>query len=232
MKIGKRYYYRIDECRWQLGSLTLELHFNIKRPNVGFYLERGGYDSDRKGGYLALGPLKVYWHVPTPYVKDSRRVGFDLDWNHWQRWFGDPDGEDVKYGGNDRVFCMWRSNLLDAVFGRTVFARQLGKKTKVVIDMPEGGYEATAQFEWCIWCRPRWPFRKMRLETDMDCPKGLPFSGKGENSWDCGDDGLHGWSVEGHDIQKAIRSGIDSCLKSRSRYGEPSEYRTDHPVAP
>jgi len=91
----------------------------------------------------------------------------------------------------------------------------------VVIPMPEGVYRGVAKIERRTWTRPRW-FSFSRVSTTIDCPKGIPFAGKGENPWDCGDDGLFGWGAEGESIEHAIAHGIESVLVSRRRYGHAS----------
>ena len=93
----------------------------------------------------------------------------------------------------------------------------------VQIPMPEGVYHGTAKFERRTWKRPRWR-AKTRLFTSVDVPNGgIPHAGKGENSWDCGDDGLCGWSVEGHALERAIAHGVETVLVARRRYGMPSD---------
>ena len=91
----------------------------------------------------------------------------------------------------------------------------------VTIPMPEGTYRGTAKIERRTWKRSRW-FAHSRVSTTIDCPKGIPFAGKGENSWDCGDDGLFGWGTEGESIERAIAHGVESVLTSRRRYGHAS----------
>ena len=99
----------------------------------------------------------------------------------------------------------------------------------VVIPMPEGVYHGTAKIERRTWKRPLW-FAFSRVSTTIDCPRGIPFAGKGENSWDCGDDGLFGWGAEGPSIEKAIARGVESVLESRRRYGMPSQRAIDDAV--
>ena len=48
-------------------------------------------------------------------------------------------------------------------------------------------------------------------------PKGIPHAGKGENSWDCGDDQIVGYGVDGHDVAKAAARG-EIVMESRRKY--------------
>jgi hypothetical protein len=99
-----------------------------------------------------------------------------------------------------------------------------GQPTRIWIALPEGSYLAAAQYETRTWTRSRWPwwpFKKTRQATSVDVHAwhGLPHEGKGENSWDCGTDGLFGYSAEGHSVEAAIAKGVELTLKDRNRYG-------------
>lgn len=89
------------------------------------------------------------------------------------------------------------------------------------IPMPEGVYRAVGRIERSTWKRSRW-FAQTRTYVSVDVPKGIPFAGKGENAYDCDDDGLFGYSSEGESIEKAIAHGVESVLNSRRRYGHAS----------
>lgn len=90
----------------------------------------------------------------------------------------------------------------------------------VLIPMPEGNYHGTVKIEQRTWKRPRW-FSTVRKSASLDIPKGIPHAGKGENSWDCGDDGLFG--IGGSTVEEAIGNAVESVLRARRRYGMPSE---------
>lgn len=113
-------------------------------------------------------------------------------------------------------------NFKDFILGQPRYTYEpLGPPTGVLIMMPEGTYRATVTPQRQTWKRPRW-VRHTRDSFDIEIPKGIPFAGKGENSWDCGDDGLFGTSAEGT-LEEAIAKVRESVLASRKRYGMPSE---------
>lgn len=112
-------------------------------------------------------------------------------------------------------------NIPDLVLGRTGHSSEELAKVPVQIPMPEGAYYGVATVERHTWKRPRW-FAHSRLSTRVDVPKGIPFAGKGENSWDCGDDGLFGASAEGG-VEAGVAHFRESVESSRRRYGMPSE---------
>lgn len=91
----------------------------------------------------------------------------------------------------------------------------------VVIPMPEGCYRAQAKRETRTWRRRwYWPLRR-RVDVWLQIPGGIPFAGKGENSWDCGDDGI--WGIGGGTVEDAIANAVGSALRSRRRHGHDSK---------
>lgn len=49
------------------------------------------------------------------------------------------------------------------------------------------------------------------------------FMGKGENSWDCGEDGLYGCGSEGSSLEDAITKTVSIVLRNRRKYGHCHE---------
>lgn len=88
-----------------------------------------------------------------------------------------------------------------------------------VVPMPEGSYHAVAKVQRVTRGFQRW-VKRTGQEVTLDIPKGIPFAGKGENSWDCGDDGLFG--IGGNSIDDAIRRAQESVAESRRRHGHAS----------
>jgi hypothetical protein len=68
----------------------------------------------------------------------------------------------------------------------------------------------------------------VRDGVKLDIPGGIPHNGKGENSWDCGDDGL--WGCGGDTVEEAIGHAVSSVLRSRRRYGHDSHGTGREPV--
>jgi hypothetical protein len=48
------------------------------------------------------------------------------------------------------------------------------------------------------------------------------FAGKGENSWDCDDDGIYGCTYETGNWAEAVRRYVAEVESYRERYGQPS----------
>jgi hypothetical protein len=189
---------------------------------------------------LALPPLAIWisvdgfglWHPQystvatwrnneTIWLPDQRETGVSIhDWTiRWTPW-----GRSMEWRASDpwwvRGVCF---DIVDFVFGRMRYVTEdIKTDIPLLIPMPEGTYKAVAKISRNTWKRPRW-FARTRIYTDVQIPKGIPFAGKGENSWDCEDDGLFGYSSEGESLEKAIAKGVDSVLKSRRKYGQASD---------
>ena len=122
-----------------------------------------------------------------------------------------------------------RLNIPDFIFGRTTHKSEVVSTHAVIVPMPEKAYPATVTITRDIWRRKRWPFAWIRRTSSwIDIPCGIPHSGKGENSWDCGDDGLFGCGAEEPTCEAAIAAAVKSVLKSRKRYGMPSTVGREH----
>jgi len=94
--------------------------------------------------------------------------------------------------------------------------------------MPEGVYSATYRTYESTWKRPRWPWVKRAIRTDIDLQQAIPFSGKGENSWDLDEDGLEGFTATTANLHEAQRQVRESVLRTRRSRGDPERW----PVAP
>jgi hypothetical protein len=95
------------------------------------------------------------------------------------------------------------------------------------------------KIEKCFWFRSRIPFglyKKERTAMRLDIKKPPGYQGKGENSWDCGDDATYGLSseYEGPDptwknreqvFEWCCKAYCEQVSKSIKRYGRASDDR-------
>jgi hypothetical protein len=108
-------------------------------------------------------------------------------------------------------------NFLDFFLGRSKCTRETLSTHEVKIPMPEGQYPATVKIERWTYKRPRW-FATHSDGSSIDIPWGIPFEGKGENSWDCGQDGLFGKGSNSTSLPQIIGEVVQSVLHSRQKY--------------
>jgi hypothetical protein len=91
--------------------------------------------------------------------------------------------------------------------------------------LPEGKYPGVVTFHRERWVRSRGPFRGRwryfgTFKTNDDL--WMPVPGKGENSWDCGDDGFQGHTTEvsgSEPVAQVLGATVQKVLRYRERYG-------------
>lgn len=116
-------------------------------------------------------------------------------------------------------------NYRDFFFGRIDHSEERTAEGECKVPMPEKVYDAkwhTTQYTR----RYRRPLGRLRdrifgphigCSTRVEVEGGIIVPGKGENSWDCGDDHIH--SVGGANLPAAIAQYVQSALSARARHG-------------
>ena len=221
---------------WHFGTESracLKVEFYWLSPRFGVSLESSddGWDISLRlppfALYVSLDGFRLWQPIARIYtaldgkqypIPDRREFDFNVyDWTIrltlWGRW------------GEWRAVDPWwirgvSLNIPDVVFGRTNYTAEELALVPCHVPMPEGKYPAVCKIERCTWKRPRW-FARTENRAWLDIPKGIPHAGKGENSWDCGDDGLYG--IGGSSVDDAIQWARASVLESRRRYGHASD---------
>lgn len=102
----------------------------------------------------------------------------------------------------------------------------------VELALPEGVYAGTVSFRRERVRRGRWRTYRDDIIGEWQGEHWLPFPGKGENSWDCGDDGFkehsftlrpyvheESFNVDTEDVMRVVSSTIAAVLRQRGRYG-------------
>lgn len=158
-----------------------------------------------------------FWNSPHEWSSQTPRWRHG-SWHWWDTVLGRTRCNVCVLGG-DGVWHPYEAVRIDG--GLSMLVDPPGAHRLITIPMPEGVYPATIKTERRIWTRPRWPWWPLRMERVshmIDCDIGVPFPGKGENSWDCGEDSLHGAGADGSEAD-AIGRFVASVLDNRRRYG-------------
>lgn len=178
--------------------LTLPINISTEGPRWAAWNERfGGHPGSNRYNSFEFFHLAVHdWALWWTFLK------FDWGWsNQMPKWMS----------GSFYV--------LDFIFGQTKYTKRDLTFHEVMIPMPEGAYPATIQFEECTWKRPRLPWNSSKgIYADIKMKIGIPHEGKGENSWDCGEDALFGMSRKASTVEEAIAATVQTALKDRRRY--------------
>lgn len=86
-------------------------------------------------------------------------------------------------------------------------------------------YACTWKQERMTWTRTRFKWAPMTISKiyfDIKVPGGVPFPGKGENSWDCGDDATYSMSCEASSINEACEKFAADVIQRREEHGGSS----------
>lgn len=102
--------------------------------------------------------------------------------------------------------------------GKPKFSEETLETREILVPMPEKAYKATATRTVRRWKYPRW-FTSEVMSVNLDFEEGVPFEGKGENSWDCGPDATSSFSCPAKTIPDAVGEFVGSLLNRRIRYG-------------
>jgi len=138
-------------------------------------------------------------------------------------------GEQLHFGGNrvqltQGVLLKVRFRLRDRLLGKIVHTEEVLRQEDVLIPMDGREYKGVWKLSRATWKRPRWPLlSNERVESWIDVEHPPAFSGKGENSWDCGDDGIFGCGSKSLTPAGAIGDYIKSVMQARERYGPASD---------
>lgn len=193
--------------------LSIELTFFTSLAGVGITTMHGKWTFK-----LCVGLFAFFLSWPARYraYGEDREVSINfyhgsISWSFWT----DP----MSWSSLTPKWRQGSFNFVDFLLGRSKCEHHTIEERNVLIPMPERAYQATAKLEQWTWRRPRW-FAKSFNRVTIDIPKGIPFPGKGENSWDCGDDATYGIATGPcNSIAEGVGVLVGSVLRSRVRHG-------------
>ena len=223
-----------------LGKTTLHWEWSLWSRSCRLGLDFGGnWGDDDLLWSFALPPVSFYFGISLPFKSSLKKLlpseprECCISIHNYALWIN-PWSNPLEWKSKDP---WWRKGKTihfdDLLLGKVKYeSSEVKPRERVEIELDGRVYRGTAKFEFSRWKRPRWfAHEKESTWIDMDRGHGLPHAGKGENSWDCGDDAICGWGVDGHSISKAIASGIERVLEYRKKRGRPSKIKTEAEVA-
>ena len=182
-------------------------------------------------GFLLIGRLQPKEYQETTYAAlapgywRSKDRKFLFEVNDWTIRFK-PWGPSMEWRSKDP---WWVSgvhlNIPDFLFGHCKYSDRTMSTTPVVIGMPEKAYAGTVKMFESTWQRARWPWPRRMVRAEVDVPGGVPFPGKGENSWDCGEDATYSMTCPAKTVEEAIAAMVESTLRDRRRHGGSVNWR-------
>lgn len=208
------------DAEWVLGRLD-SLGLSVE-------LQRGGEDQVQLSIGFVLGHLYlgVGHLLPRQYLPSrAREISVSLDlrggdgiadvpalrWHVWQ----DP----WEWRASDPAWRRGHINFWDVVAGRAVYSNRVLETERVVLPLPEGSIPGSVQLEESTWSWPRWPFVRRGTYARVKPDQGAWVPGKGENSWDCGDDAILELSCQANTVEEAIGIFVGRVLATRRQRG-------------
>lgn len=215
---------------------TVRIEWSLVSKHCGVSLGIGGPgdDEDVKWSF-AFPPVALYFGVSFKRGGLLRRIAdgvcvavrdmgskyngaeFSVSVHDWSMWW--TIGCDNTGWTNKRP--RWRDgnfNARDFVCGKSEYASEVVECATIEVCMPEAKYRGRCEIKRDSWARPRGPTTVIyRAHVDMTEP--VPVPGKGENSWDCGEDAIYGTTVPAKTFAAAVAAITKSALETRARYG-------------
>jgi hypothetical protein len=170
--------------------------------------------------YVGLSSARLYrlssWLRKGSY--EPRSISLRVfDWAIWYECWAPAHS----WSRGEPWWMRWTWHPLDTFFGRMQHSvRDVVSSTATVIPMPEKAYPCVVVIQEEVWKRSRLPWASTVLRrAHIDVPGGVPFPGKGENSWDCGDDATHSMTCPAETVEQGVARFVESVLRDRRRYG-------------
>lgn len=213
---GKRPHGRTIGMQWVFHSAL----------QLGAVVTRGGaYREHDFALVLHFAWFSLYLHtervMPRWWRHDKEDAEYGLtfygeDWRLSWKWGADP----MSWSSRDPKWKNGTRSLKDVFFGPMQYREGFPETHRIAVPMPEGAYTGTCVMRDDSWKRPFW-FRQIirRAHIDMDKGQQVPVPGKGENGWDCGEDGIFGMTCPARDVQGAVAHVRASAMRDRERHG-------------
>ena len=194
--------------------------FSLRVPPIALWISLDGMLWQPKETHIAT------WDNDRSFTLATHRE-FSFYISEWRVHLS-PWGRSMEWRSQDPWWVQGVSvDLKDLVLGRMHYHTEtLGDPIPIDIGMPEGRYPALATLKRATRKRSRW-LTFVESYYDVRIPKGVPFAGKGENSYDCDDDGLFGYSSYEKTLEAVAAEGATHVLNRRTRYGKPSQTSID-----
>lgn len=195
------------------GRNTLCLQFVI--PKFNFHIDIG----EESVGF-ALPGLFVRFDCWTLARRLEKLQGsFSFYWFEGGLWFCLWADQWSSSFGDAWWRRMYHFDVADFVLGKAAYSSKELVTYAVSIPLPEGTFPGTVTLEEATWKRPRWKAKIVR-RADISVERPPTFPGKGENSWDQGDDAIYSMTCRAKSVAEAIGQYVEAVLSNRFRRGK------------
>lgn len=223
LTLSERYGLQVN-WEWVVGGKSCHASVTLKKSEdrgLGLSLAIplvGAIYLTLSGGPLAWLALKV---LPEWNFDDGEDRTFEVSVHDWAIWWTVWRDRMASWS---RQVPRWRQGSwhpLDTFLGKQKYSERPFHTGEIVVPMPERSYRGTIVLSEDTWKRPRWPFSRRLVRAKVDMLKGeqIPEPGKGENSWDCGEDALFGWGGPAESVSDAVGKIVATVTRTRLKRG-------------
>jgi len=184
---------------WHLGG---HAHNSSMRLTIGGEEMRGAFSLGIRGLFY----IYIAWEGP----QGSRAhvYGISLFGGGVCVWLGSDE-----WGNRPGNYVWdWRHTLI----GRGKVEHTVIEERPVRLVLAEGEHQGTGKLIETIWRYPRW-FPQTHRSVEIEFEEGVPIPGKGENSWDCGDDAIYAMSCPTKTISEGVQHFRNAVIARRNK---------------
>lgn len=203
-------------------SFVIDLHPKFSEESVSGHFSLPFFGSLYYSVYLSSlsGILDRFIKPDGVGLRSSRRFGFQLYEDVFWIYIYEPDGS---WSRSDpwwqHITISWKDILLGKQSYSCIETEPLESK----VFFPEKLRTAQVTYSESTWSRPRWPWDQHSRCYNFDFKDDpIPIPGKGENSWDCGNDAVYSMSIRvesWEDYPEAVKRLQDDINKTRQNRG-------------
>jgi hypothetical protein len=213
----------------ELGGISVEYQLFRKGPSITASFTADPWNIKLHLGLGRLGQVFIGFERWRPVLWFAKHV-LPKNPKH-----GYPEEREIDISLHDRLICwsIWREpgvsrrgDRLNVVwswdrwlFGSPELAKSVLDFGTTVVPMPEGPYDAKWQVEEWTRTWPRFRRPKTSKHGEISVDGGIYVPGKGENSWDCGDDAIFSVGCNEGTEQALVAKYVESVYRSRLNYG-------------
>lgn len=208
--------------RMPWGSFNLAWQIPTHHWFISFDL--GGGDGELFGTSFACGLFALWFHWEPAKWRAVRNRSYQIAFHNggmWVQWGTNRWGDMEDWSSPPR-WRRWNFDSMDFLVGRQKYTERDLESIETTVPTPEGAIPATVRLFESTWRRPRWPFWPLtrRLDrADIELHRPVPIPGKGENSWDCGEDAIYSLTCRATTVAEAVAAVVESYTQTRERHG-------------
>lgn len=143
-------------------------------------------------------------------------------WAIWVDWANDSDS----WTCDQAWWLSWRIDF-SKLLGDAKYSKEAVHSKYAELCLPDGKHQVRMTKYRHTCKRSRWLTKHWyRIDVEVTDAKGIPCPGKGENSWDCGDNNIQSISIATSSFEKALGAATEDVLFTWQRHGGSYSYKS------